>query len=54
MCPFCWSTLGLLIAGAASTGGLAVVAVKLSRTQTRGDNENVNEDGAKPENRIER
>lgn len=31
MCPFCWSMLGLIVAGAASTGGLARVAVEASR-----------------------
>jgi hypothetical protein len=31
MCPFCISTLGLIVAGAVSTGGLATLALKLSR-----------------------
>ena len=31
MCPFCLATMGLIVAGAASTGGLAALAVKLSR-----------------------
>jgi hypothetical protein len=31
MCPFCLSTLGLVVASAVSTGGLAALAVKLSR-----------------------
>jgi hypothetical protein len=31
MCPFCLSTLGLVVAGAVSTGGLAALAVKVSR-----------------------
>ena len=30
MCPFCLATMGLIVAGAASTGGLAALAVKLS------------------------
>src|SRR5215469_18107548 len=30
MCPFCISTMGLIVAGAVSTGGLATLAVKLS------------------------
>jgi hypothetical protein len=30
MCPFCISTVGLIVAGAVSTGGLATLAVKLS------------------------
>jgi hypothetical protein len=28
MCPFCLTTLGLVVAGAASTGGLAALVVK--------------------------
>jgi hypothetical protein len=31
MCPFCFATLGLVVAGTASTGVLAALAVKLSR-----------------------
>jgi hypothetical protein len=31
MCPFCFATMGLIVAGSASTGGLAALAVKLSR-----------------------
>jgi hypothetical protein len=31
MCPFCLSTLGLVLAGTVSTGGLAALAVKVSR-----------------------
>jgi len=32
MCPVCLATMGLIVAGAASTGGLAAaLAVKLSR-----------------------
>ena len=31
MCPFCLATMGLVVAGAVSTGGLAAVAVKVSR-----------------------
>jgi len=31
MCPFCLSTLGLVVAGAVSTGGLAALAVTVSR-----------------------
>ena len=33
MCPFCLATLGLIVAGVASTGGLAALAVKVSRKQ---------------------
>jgi hypothetical protein len=31
MCPFCISTVGLIVAGAVSTGGLATLALKVSR-----------------------
>ncbi len=31
MCPFCFATVGLIVAGSVSTGGLAAFAVKLSR-----------------------
>jgi hypothetical protein len=31
MCPFCISTMGLIVAGALSTGGLATLALKVSR-----------------------
>jgi hypothetical protein len=31
MCPFCFATLGLVVAGTVSTGGLVAIAVKLSR-----------------------
>jgi hypothetical protein len=30
MCPFCLATVGLAVAGAVSTGGLAALAVKVS------------------------
>jgi hypothetical protein len=31
MCPFCLATMGLIVAGAVSTGGIAALAVKVSR-----------------------
>ena len=31
MCPFCLASVGLVVAGALSTGGLAALAVKVSR-----------------------
>jgi hypothetical protein len=31
MCPFCLATVGLVVAGTVSTGGLAALAVKVSR-----------------------
>ena len=46
MCPFCFATtLGLVVAGTVSTGGLAVLAVKVSRkkNQTAERNPNTNE-----------
>jgi hypothetical protein len=33
MCPFCLSTLGLIVAGSVSTGGLAVLAMKISHKE---------------------
>ena len=35
MCPFCLSTIGLLVAGAVSTGRLTALAVKLSRKEKK-------------------
>jgi hypothetical protein len=43
MCPFCLSTVGLIVAGSVSTGGLAALAVKLSRKKSSGVNPNSNE-----------
>jgi len=34
MCPFCLATMRLVAAGAVSTGGLAALAVKVSRKKT--------------------
>ena len=31
MCPFCLATMGLVVAGAVSTGGLTALVVKVSR-----------------------
>jgi hypothetical protein len=42
MCPFCFSTIGLVVAGAASTGGLTALAVKLSRREKNGNESNLN------------
>ena len=33
MCPFCLSTIGLVVASTVSTGGLTALAVKLSRNK---------------------
>ena len=35
MCPLCLSTIGLVVASAVSTGGLAALAVKLSQKKNR-------------------
>ena len=37
MCPFCFLTIGLVVAGAVSTGGLAALAVKMSRKNRAGE-----------------
>lgn len=35
MCPFCLGTMGLIVAGTVSTGGLAALAVRVSRKKNR-------------------
>jgi hypothetical protein len=35
MCPFCLATVGLVVAGTVSTGGLAALAVRLSRNKNQ-------------------
>jgi hypothetical protein len=62
MCPFCWATMGLIVAGAASTGGLAALAVRVSRKKngaaeivpnsSKRRNQDVNEHDRKPENSV--
>jgi hypothetical protein len=37
MCPFCFATIGFVVAGAVSTGGLAALAVKVSRKKRTGE-----------------
>jgi hypothetical protein len=37
MYPFCLTTIGLVVAGAVSTGGLAALAVKLARKNRTGE-----------------
>jgi hypothetical protein len=37
MCPFCLSTMGLVVASAVSTGGLAALAVKVTRKNRTGE-----------------
>jgi hypothetical protein len=51
MCPFCLASMGLIVAGATSAGGLTALAVKLSRKKNHAkeipnsnSNERSNED----------
>jgi hypothetical protein len=37
MCPFCFATVGLVVAGAVSTGGLTALAMKVSRKNGIGE-----------------
>jgi len=37
MCPFCLATVGTVIAGVVSTGGLAALAVKVSRKKNEAE-----------------
>jgi hypothetical protein len=37
MCPFCFATMGLVVAGVLSTGGLAALAVRVSRKNRAGE-----------------
>ena len=50
MCPFCLATMGLIVAGAASTGGLAALAVKLSRKKYAAGEIQFNSDERKNQN----
>ena len=65
MCPFCLATMGLIVAGAASTGGLAALVVKVSRKKngageiaSNPNNKRRNQDGnehdREPENSVAR
>jgi hypothetical protein len=64
MCPICLATMGLIAAGAASTGGLAALAAKVSRKKNGTGqivpdsnlrrNHDVNEHDRKPENSVSR
>jgi len=45
MCPFCFSAIGLVVAGAVSTGGLTALAVKLSRREKNGNESTLNSKG---------
>ena len=34
MCPFCFASVGLIVAGTVSIGGLTAVAIKVSRKES--------------------
>jgi hypothetical protein len=50
MCPFCLTTVGLIVAGAASTGGLAALAAKVSRKKDGAGKIQMNSDERKNQN----
>ena len=62
MCPVCLATMGLIVAGAVSTGGLTALAVKVSRKKHGATeiipnsierrNQDVNEYGTETENSV--
>jgi hypothetical protein len=62
MCPVCLATMGLIVAGAASAGGLAALAVKVSLKKNgtteivpnsnERRNQDVDEHGEEPENSV--
>jgi hypothetical protein len=63
MCPFCLATMGLIVASAASTGGLAALAVKVSRKKkgagetgpnSNERNQGVNDRDKKPKSSVAR
>jgi hypothetical protein len=64
MCPFCLATMGLIVAGAASTGGLTALAVKVSHKKNGAGqivpnsneriNQDVNEHDRKPKDSVAR
>lgn len=59
MCPFCLATVGLVVAGAASAGGLAALAAQVTRKiNPAGDfflnsNERRNENGIEHDGKSE-
>jgi hypothetical protein len=62
MCPVCLATMGLIVAGAVSTGGLTALAVKVSLKKNGATeiipnsderrNQDVNKHGTEPENSV--
>lgn len=54
MCPFCLATMGLIVASAASTGGLAALALKVSGKKNGAGEIRLNSDERKNKNVDER
>ena len=64
MCPFCLANIGLVVAGAVSTGGLTALAVKVARKKNGAGailpnseqrrNQDVHEHNREPENSVAR
>lgn len=50
MCPFCFSSLALIVAGTVSTGGLTALAVKVSRKKNCAAETNSNANERSDEN----
>jgi hypothetical protein len=50
MCPFCLATMGLVVAGAVSTGGLTALAIKVSRKKNQAEEILVNPDDSENQN----
>lgn len=50
MCPFCVASVGLIVAGAVSTGGLATLALKVSRKKSSSTEVNPNSSERSSEN----
>jgi hypothetical protein len=54
MCPFCFASVGTIVAGTVSTGGLAALAVKLSRKKNQAENlsnaKQTNDENVNPSN----
>jgi hypothetical protein len=46
MCPFCYETLGLIMAATVSTGGLAALGIKASRKKNFAAETNSNDSNA--------
>jgi hypothetical protein len=53
MCPVCLATMGLVVAGAISTGGLAALAVKVSLDKNEAAEIRLNSEERKNQNAQE-